>query len=381
MAPSDVTKQVAARLKQARKELGLTLKQAAEAFGFGNYQTLSEIEKGGRAVKTSELVRFAKLYERSIDFFLAQEEPTARPSVAWRDRADSPATKVAERRFLTYCSNYARLEELSGRKPATATLDFHAQVTTWHDAVQLGKDTRAKMKMGSRPALELRDILEERYGVKLLMVEMPDAGSAAAARDSFGTGILTNAGNAPWRISYDIAHELFHLLTWNQSETAETNTTGTEKPLTEKYADKFASVLLLPEDSLGEEFRSRLKDGKLSYMDCVTMAREFGVSTAALLWRLVGLGLVKKQEVEKALESDALRQIDRTERRPDWANRPGGRPSRRFVAVAFECLMKGLISRGRFANLMRIRRGEVGQFLSEYGYDETEDYVGQISTA
>jgi hypothetical protein len=37
------------------------------------------------------------------------------------------------------------------------------------------------------------------------------------------------------------------------------------------------------------------------------------------------------------------------------------------------------VSRGRFAELMGIPRSEIAVFLAEYGYDEAEDYVGEIS--
>jgi len=42
-------------------------------------------------------------------------------------------------------------------------------------------------------------------------------------------------------------------------------------------------------------------------------------------------------------------------------------------------LQNGTLSRGRFAEMMGIRRGEIGQFLADYGFDETGDYTGQVS--
>ena len=148
--------------------------------------------------------------------------------------------------------------------------------------------------------------------------------------------------------------------------------------LDEKYANLFASVLLLPGESVTDEFQRRVHSGELSFADAVAMAREFGVSVDALLWRLVNLKLVEKTSVQQVLANDSLRQTDRFERLKDQVQQPP-RPSARFVSLAFECLMNGTLSRGRFAEMMGIRRGQVRTFLAEYGFDETGDYTGQVS--
>ena len=175
--------------------------------------------------------------------------------------------------------------------------------------------------------------------------------------------------------NYDIAHELYHLLTW---EVVDPGTEPGPESLDEKYANLFASVLLLPGESVTDEFQRRVHSGGLSFADIVAMAREFGVSVDALLWRLGYLKLVEKASVQQVLANDGLRQIDRVERRKDQVQKPP-RPSARFVTLAFECLMNGTLSRGRFAETMGIRRGQVRTFLDEYVFDETVDYTGQVS--
>ena len=46
--------ELAERLRKAREAVGLSIGEAATRLGFGNYQTLSNIEKGDREVKASE---------------------------------------------------------------------------------------------------------------------------------------------------------------------------------------------------------------------------------------------------------------------------------------------------------------------------------------
>ena len=57
------------RLRQAREAAGLT--QAAVAEHFGRPQSfVSKCESGERRIDATELARFAKLYDRALDFFL-----------------------------------------------------------------------------------------------------------------------------------------------------------------------------------------------------------------------------------------------------------------------------------------------------------------------
>jgi len=95
--------------------------------------------------------------------------------------------------------------------------------------------------------------------------------------------------------------KLFHLVTWEIFQPEELYSEDEEKSRVEKFADAFASVLLLPVQEVREEFENRKKDNKISYFDCIEIAREFGVSIDALLWRLVNL--IKRKEAEKVLEN------------------------------------------------------------------------------
>jgi Zn-dependent peptidase ImmA (M78 family)/transcriptional regulator with XRE-family HTH domain len=370
---------IAARLKQAREDVGLTLAQASKDMGFENYQVLMNIEKGERAVKALELLAFAQIYVRSLDFFLSTAEPAPRPAVAWRERRDEARAKQVEGKFLSYCEDYARLETFADGEPTQFRLECGSKVNTYDVAVELGEDLGRRLELGSHPAHGLCAVLEE-HGVKIMVDELSEAGSAASTRGDFGAGILINWSSAPWRTNYDIAHELFHLLTWQQFPLAELTYPKGEKSLADRFADAFASAFLLPEASVVKEFRDRTKGKDLTYLDCVSMASDFGVSRQALLWRLINLRLVTKDSGTKAMESDSLRHIDREVRREN-RNSPVEWPTPRFVATAFKCLQLGRVSRARFAQLMGIQRHQIDAFLAERDYDASEDYAGEISTA
>ena len=377
----DTNRLIASRLRQARKELGITQEEVAKAAGFKSHQILLNIEKGTRTVKVAELVRLAKLYERSVDFFFGVDQPKSRPLVIWRDKQDQHAAKRIEQKFLNYCETYARLEELADHKPTAFFLDSEKKIENVKEAVSYGESLGKAMGLGSRPAQELTTVLENRYSVKILILNAGNAGSAASTKGTFGAGILLNLCNSPWRRNYDIAHELFHLTTWEKFNLEDIHcTSDTKKSRIDMLADAFASALLLPGMVVIEEFKNRVKNRSFSYIDCVTIARQFGVSTEALLWRLLNLNQIKKEEAEKAMNSSSLKSIDRTERIRDWKKEPK-KYSPRFVTIAFECLQKGRMSRTKFAELMEIDLCDIDKFLANYGYDAAENYEGKISTA
>jgi hypothetical protein len=129
-------------------------------------------------------------------------------------------------------------------------------------------------------------------------------------------------------------------------------------------------------------FEARVaKNRVLSYVECITMAREFGVSTQALLYRLIGLRLVKRAEAERAMKSEDFVALNKQQRKGDWGSGSWSGVSERFVGLAFECLLNGKLSRGRFAEMLNVDRTQIDGLLAAHGYDATGDYSGTIGTS
>jgi transcriptional regulator with XRE-family HTH domain len=64
---------IVSKLKNTRKELGL--KQDIVAEKIGKYQSyVSKIENGERRLDIIELIQLAKLYNKSVDYFIAVEK-------------------------------------------------------------------------------------------------------------------------------------------------------------------------------------------------------------------------------------------------------------------------------------------------------------------
>lgn len=57
------------RLKAAREESNLTLKEVADMTGFKAAGTISRFESGSRCIRAEYLMRVSKIYQRPVEYF------------------------------------------------------------------------------------------------------------------------------------------------------------------------------------------------------------------------------------------------------------------------------------------------------------------------
>lgn len=210
--------ELAERLREAREAAGLSIRDAAARLGFTNYQTLSSIEKGEREVKASELALFGKTYFCSLNKLLIGDE--TQPSAVhflWRQAPTERKTEVEA--FIKHrFEEYHLLEKLLGLTQDEASVIISvspADVRTKFKVDALATKVSNLLNLGSRPAMSLQKVMEQMLRTKLLFVELSDFGSAASTvHPEFGAAIVINSEEAPWRINFTLAHELFHIITW-----------------------------------------------------------------------------------------------------------------------------------------------------------------------
>ena len=136
------------------------------------------------------------------------------------------------------------------------------------------------------------------------------------------------------------------------------------------YSNAFAASILLPEVHLRKELQEISTHGKIRIVDVIELAKNFGVSTDAILWRLVNLKVLKKQKVEEFLNEPQLRKVDRLMRRDLYYKTAPPKFPARYVSLACRCLIEGKISRGTFSGCLEIDRADVDHFLEERGFLE-----------
>jgi len=374
----ELRKLLAKRIRAAREQLGLTQNQLAEMAGFSSSQIISQIEKAERDIKAWELLHLARALKTDVAALLAENASAPMAHVLWR-KTPTQNRRLLESDFLQRCKEYALVEKLNDIKighqlPVTAV---ELSSMTFQDAEKMGREIRDILGLGNRPASCLSNMLENKYGVKIWYANLGEDGSAASTKGPFGLGVLINSAEAPWRRNYSFAHELFHLLTWDAVAFTE-QTEGESSDRTEKLAEAFASTLLLPDKEMEELLKNRVKNNKIEYAGLVEIAREFGVSTIALLWRLKNLRYLNSDAVHN-LENDLdFQQLDRNVRHGAW-NMPPAIPER-FVRLAFMAFQNGKLSRAKLAEFLRVSLLDLSDFLLEYGLDDTKDYKTVVHT-
>lgn len=339
----------------------MTLSEVADRTGIG-VSSLSEFENAKRQPRLSQLQKLAEFYKVSLSFFF-EKEPLAATTVLWRQKPETPVAKDVEAGFLRSCEQFHNLEVwCRDEKPLSLPLaKGEPEAFGYAEAERLAYEVWKALQLGERPGPALLRVLEETCGVKVFHMDFEPTGTAACTQhDRFGAAILLNSGNARWRRNFDLAHELFHLLTWKIFRGVRNGPDAKPADGEEKLATCFAGRLLMPTDVTKQEIAARTKDGRIAFPDLFDIAREFDVSIEALLWRMCFLYPKRTEEVTRK-DIDRCRQLAAA-----WDKRAADAPPRRpgrFEALAIRAFQAGEISLGRFAEYMGISRGEAEQFL------------------
>jgi len=360
------------RIREARERLKWSQGRLASEVGLGSAQIVSTIESGGRDVKASELTRIARALQTSVDNLL-NPQLRPEPQFAWREQPQE-GFEEHESRFLLRCERYGLLEKWCGTTDAQPlpSLKFISASPSFADVQRQADNVRNVLQLGGRPACSLEKTLEEDYGVKIFYDDLgPNGGSAFSVASWFGTAVLLNCTHAPWRRNYSLAHELFHLLTKDQLSTC-------ENEQIERFANVFASALLLPSEHLLSAIEAHLKDGKISYENLVQVAREFGVSIDALLWRLVNIGRFDAAVVKDALASSNLRAIDKTSF-PRWEQR--SYIPERYVRLCFLAYRQGKIGLAKLAEFLETNIVDLAEQVQETGVELAPGEQTEIAVA
>jgi len=360
---------ISERLKHARGRAGLTLDQVAEQAQIGA-SSLCDFERGKRDPKVSQLVALSKVYHRSVEFFLS-EAPVPMEKVLWREKPEPGTAGMVETQFLQLCEQFHNLEVWCGerKKWYLPIAEGEARQFHYREAEDLAYQVASKLKLGDRPGQSLLWVLEEVCGIKVFHLAFEPTGTAACTKGEFGSAILLNSDNVRWRRNFDLAHELFHLLTWDLFRTETNGDSCVPSEREEKYATCFASHLLMPTEVTRLAILEVLDGGRTSFDGLFDVARQFDVSMEALLWRMGSLFKERDEGVTRADIENCRTVVRLYEEREDQT--PPKRPGR-FRALAIRALRHALISTGRCAEYLGISRKAAQRFLEQEGAEDEE---------
>ncbi len=360
------------RLQMLREQRNVSQEELSRALGFKDRQTLSAIELGDRQLQPTELVEAARFFAVDPDFFTDPFELAGEGRFSWRQKRSSLAeldkVEAGAGRWLAAYRHFSRLK---GEPFHSRQLRVAVEATSaYEDAAAEGEAIAAELGLGEVPARALARALEEDLGTLVLYMD-PVAGiSGAACRLKEVSAVLINRQEPASRRAFDLAHELFHLLTWDAMPPArlDEDKRGNQNRV-ERLAENFAAGLLMPRPALQRllsESKPETPKNEESWARWLGIsADKLDVSTAALKWRLVNLGLLKKSVAER-ISDEVSRQF-----RPSRREEPAPlRFSKRFVSLIGWALENGHVSVRRLATVLGLTIDDLAEVFREHQMEQ-----------
>ena len=289
------------RIKAAREVSEWSQQKLAEELGFKDRQTISDLEKGKRVLKPEELIQICASLDRDIDYFIDPFVIAGEGQFSWR--ADPALSQDELEDFELKAGQWIGLlrwlRESKGKKTSALKRTLRISATSSYEDAQRGAESLVQeLDLGTIPAERLLDSVENKLDIPVLYVDTIQgddgewiSGAACLLRDMAVILIIRNesAGRQNW----DIAHELFHVLTWDAMVPEHRELKGFEigqsTKRIEQLADNFASALLMPKSSL----KRMIDFEKVTEVDYLfELSTLFKVTPRAFSWRLFNLKII-----------------------------------------------------------------------------------------
>ena len=342
---------VGARIRALREERSLSQEDVARILGFKDRQTVSAIETGARRVMAQELVLAVEKLGASLDYFTDPFLLAGEGCFSWRQTGvGAEQLDSCERSAGRWIAAFRTLAPKVGHEtPLMRRALGLTRRSSFEDAMWAGERFIAGFGQGVAPATQLADVMERELGILVLMVDAPRGISGAACRLPELDAVLIARHEVVGRRHFDLAHELFHILTWDAmppEHSEEAGETGGNR--VEQLANNFAAAVLMPAETLKRfgNWSSLAEEALIAQLNMA--ADELHVTASALRWRLVALGALKPAAA-RVLPDAALRNNGRESAVEDVSPALFSRP---FVEVIGLAIERGHVSVRRIASLL-----------------------------
>ena len=359
------------RLRIARESAGLTQAHAAAGINVAR-TTLVAIEKGQRAVRKSELLPLAKLYETSVNALLRRESvyvdlvPRFRRLPACREGAPDEAARLLESlvQAEVELENLLGVSRVRNYPPQRLLMPGDVRAQAENDATEV----RHKLGLGLTPVRDVESLLELDLGFRVYVRKLDSRVSGLFAYDEqVGACVLLNANHPRERRAYSAAHELGHFVSCRQ-EPEVLFYNGWENSREERYADAFARAFLMPARTAVQRFHDVTQGAShLTRRHVIILAHNFGVSREAMVRRLEELGLTKTGawdwfEANGGITNEQAKQVlgDMATTDPIDAKSP---TTLRLSLLAALVWQQELLSEGQLARLLQLDRLQLREIV------------------
>ncbi len=384
--------ELARRLRAARESCQMTQEEVADHLELSR-AAISQMEQGRRGVSSLELYRLAHLYGRDIQDFLEEDLSEGETVMALFRRQPGVAMDAGVLDSLRQCITLGReitnLERRLGLDRGLATIPIYpvpAPDSKW-DAVQQGGSAAAKerhrLNLGDAPLPDVVDLLESQR-IRTAQVNLPDDISGLTLIDArHGILVAVNRRHHVLRRRFSCAHEYAHVL-FDREIRGMLSRSSDRANLNEVRANAFAAAFLMPEGAVrsfvyglakGRPSRAQMDvyDGEVALHaegrmepgsqdiqmhDLVRIAHHFGVSRAAMLYRLKDIRMINETErttlaaEDQAGRGRAISEILGLPEPDHEAER--NRFHSRFLSLGMEALRREEITRNKLRELIQL---------------------------
>ena len=361
---------IGARINALREERKLSQDSLARLLGFKDRQTVSAIETGVRRVTADELVRAVEVLGAPLEYFTDPFLLVGEGRFCWRHTGvEAGQLATYERRAGRWIAAFRNLVPRVGRDtPLMRRALRLSRQSSFKEAMHAGERLALEFALGDVPAMRLREVMEQELAILVLMVDAQPCISGAACRLPELDAVLIARHEVAGRRHFDLAHELFHILTWDAMPPAhyeEASDTGGNR--VEQLANNFSSAALMPAGILERygSWSSLSGDELIRRMN--RTADELQVTAHALKWRLVALGALSLATA-RSVPDAALRNNGRTV--PENVLRP--RFSKQFMEVMGLALDRGHVSVRRMAMLLDTTVEDLAQLFTSHRIGSTD---------
>lgn len=391
-------KTLGARLREARKNCGISQHAAAESIGVPR-TAITHIEAGNRSVSTLELAQLAELFKRPVGSFI-QDDVSDKTSgenllvALYRIAPGLDSTpKVSEEvsRCWNLCRDGYAIEQMLGRgtRGKAPTYDLAAPQRTGHaveQAIYVANQERQRLGLGSASIADMAELIAGQ-GIWVSGAILPSEMSGLfLCDDSIGMAILVNFKHVRTRKRFSYAHEYGHALMDRDRAIITATTRDNSSELVEKRANAFAASFLMPSagvdeilESLSKGQPSRLEmmvydvargdvfgaknrnapgSQAITYQDVALIAHHFGVSYQAATYRLMSLKKVTRSQGDSLLEMEGsgkkyLKLVKIDDDPEEYEINRDRELISQIVHLALEAYRRQEISKGRLLDLSK----------------------------
>ncbi len=333
----------------------------AKLLGFKDHQIVSNIERGERKVSSDELINLMNILAKPLEYFTDPFLITQEKVFSWRVSQEAEAKVPAEyeEKAKKLIASYREFSRMLGHR--ISVLSQKLQITnhsTYEDIEEIAEFLVDEWGLSDVPYDNLRIVLEEKLHIPVLYVDAPKNISGASCKLDDLNCILINKNEPIGRQSFNLAHELFHLLTWDIFPPKNIDQVQTEsKPKGEILADKFAAALLMPKKSILQYYKSlNAEESLMKRLESV--AGHYHVSISAAYWQLVSLKQIQRLPIEDYKTFIKNHFVD-TAPRPSLY-------SKNFVEILNEVIHKGMVSVKKVTSLLECSQKDLEDLFKSY---------------